>query len=135
MKKLLVSLLILLFVVSACSPATPAAVTEQPPAATQPQPAVEEPTAAVPEAPAPEEPAATEAVAEPPAAPPSAGPKEITIGLGTESYPQRGWMIETDDGFSLSYIGVLETLVKVDFDGQMVPSLAESWSQVDETTW
>lgn len=135
MKKLLVSLLILLFVVSACSPATPAPVTEQPPAATEPQPAVEEPTAAVPEAPAPEEPAATEAVAEPPAAPPSAGPKEITIGLGTEMYPQRGWMIETDDGFSLSYIGVLETLVQVDYDGQMVPSLAESWSQVDETTW
>jgi peptide/nickel transport system substrate-binding protein len=35
----------------------------------------------------------------------------------------------------MSYIGMLETLVKVDYDGNMVPSLAESWSQVDDTTW
>ncbi len=35
----------------------------------------------------------------------------------------------------MSYIGVLETLVKVDFEGIVVPSLAESWKQVDDTTW
>jgi len=72
---------------------------------------------------------------EPTAEPAPAGPKEITVGLGSESYPRLGWTIETNDGFSMSYIGMLETLVKVDYDGNMVPSLAESWSQVDDTTW
>jgi peptide/nickel transport system substrate-binding protein len=112
MKKLLVTLLVVLMTLTACQPAasTPVADDSSPAAAVEP-------------------------VVEATAAPVSAEPKEITIGLGQESYPQRGWAIETDDGFSMAYIGVLETLVKVDFDGKMVPSLAESWSQVDDTTW
>lgn len=114
MKKLLVLSLVLLIAVTACSPAVVAtnAPTEPGTVPTQ-APGVE----------------ATES----PVAP--TGPKTIVIGLGTESYPQRGWTIETDDGFSMTYIGILETLVKVDFDGNMVPNLAESWEQVDETTW
>ncbi len=130
MKKILFALLALILVLSACSTAT----TEPTEAVTEPEvvateetvvdEATEEPAAAT------EEPvvAATEE-------PAPAGPKRVVIGLGTESYPQRGWMIETDDGFSMSYMGVLETLVKVDYDGNMVPSLAESYIQVDELTW
>ena len=114
MKKLFVLVLVLMMALTACQPA--AAPTEAASGAES--------------APAGEAPAATEA-----AAPVAAEPKEIMIGLGQESYPQRGWQIETDDGFSMAYIGVLETLVKVDFDGKMVPSLADSWSQVDDTTW
>jgi peptide/nickel transport system substrate-binding protein len=119
MKKLFVILLVMLIALTACQTATP---TES----AAPTQAAGGPTAA----PAVEATAAN--TAEPAAA---AGPKELTIGLGQESYPQRGWAIETDDGFSLSYIGVLETLVKVDFDGNMVPSLAESYKQTDDTTW
>jgi len=136
MKKLLVILLAAMVVMTACAPvastvaptaaptepaAKPAEPTQQAaPAATQPPAA---PTAAPTTAP----------TVAPTAAP--AKPKEITIGLGQESYPRRGWTMETDDAFSMVYIGVLETLVKVDFDGQMVPNLAEAWSQVDDTTW
>ena len=115
MKKLIVILLVVLMTLTACQSATPA------PAANEAPAVAEQPSSG----------AATEAAAEPAAA----APKEITIGLGQESYPRRGWAIETDDGFSMSYIGVLETLVKVDFDGNMVPGLAESWTQVDDTTW
>ncbi len=67
--------------------------------------------------------------------PATSKPKEVTIGFDTAIYPHRGWAIETSDGFAMAYIGVLETLVKVDYDGNMVPFLAESWSQVDDTTW
>lgn len=135
MKKLLVILLVMLFIITACNPATPVA-NEPTAAATEEQVVAEEPTAAVPEPAATEEEVTTtEAAPEPTAAPVSTEPKEIIVGLGSESYPQRGWAMETDDSFSMSYIGMLETLVKVDFDGQMVPSLAESWEQVDDTTW
>jgi len=136
MKKLLVILLIMMVVLSACTTSAPTTAPAEPPAPTEPaaKPAEAEPTAAAP--------AATEAVAETPevaveptAEPAPAGPKEVTVGLGPESYPRRGWTIDTDDAFSMAYIGMLETLVKVDFDGSMVPNLAESWSQVDDTTW
>jgi peptide/nickel transport system substrate-binding protein len=115
MKKLLVILLVVLMGLTACQPAATSA------------PTANEATSAPEQAPTK---AAVEATV-----PPTAAPKEITIGLGQESYPRRGWTIETDDGFSMSYIGMLETLVKVDFDGNMVPGLAESWTQVDDTTW
>ncbi len=124
MKRLIFALLAFVLVLSACGGAaktttapitTPTTVaTEE--TATQP-PATEEPTA---------EPVIQHVTPE---------PKTLVVGLGSESYPRRGWTIETDDAFSMSYIGVLETLVKVDYDGDMVPSLAESWTQVDELTW
>ncbi|MEW6405314.1 MAG: ABC transporter substrate-binding protein, partial [Chloroflexota bacterium] len=111
MKKLLVTLLITLMILTAC---TPAATTE----------VVSEPA-----------PAGTEPAADVTAEPVSTEPKTLVVGLGSESYPRRGWTIDTDDAFSMSYVGILETLVKVDNDGNMVPSLAESWTQVDDTTW
>ena len=108
------SIMIMLVVASmlfvACAPAAP----EEP----MEEPAAEEPAA---EEPAAEEPAAEEPAAEEPAA----GPKTLTVAVGSESYHIRGWSIDTDDAFSMSYDGILETLVKVDYDGNMVPSLAE----------
>ena len=140
MKKLLFILLAVMVVITACAPAaTPVAPTTAPAAApTEPPAKPAEPTkeaASATQAPA--QPTAAPATAAPTVAPTAAPakPKEIMIGLGQESYPRRGWTMETDDAFSMVYIGVLETLVKVDFDGQMVPNLAESWSQVDDTTW
>ena len=55
--------------------------------------------------------------------------------LGEIFWPTAGYAIESDDSFNLVGWGVVETLVKVDFDGQMAPFLAESWTQVDDTTW
>lgn len=130
MKKIAPLLVVLFLLLSACSTPTPAVVqTAQPTTgggaenlpATE---AVAEPT--------------TAAAVEPttaPAAAPSAGPKTLVLGLGEESYPQAGWTLESDDAFDMSYIGIIETLVKIDYSGEIVPSLAESWSQVDETTW
>jgi peptide/nickel transport system substrate-binding protein len=118
------SIMIMLVVASMLFVACAPAASEEP----MEEPATEEPTT---EAPAAEEPA-TEA---PAAEEPAAGPKTLTVAVGSESYHIRGWTIDTDDAFSMSYYGILETLVKVDYDGNMVPMLAESWEQVDDTTW
>jgi peptide/nickel transport system substrate-binding protein len=132
MKKILFLMVIFTLLLSACGQATPSAETET--AATA---AITEETAAT------EESAATETVATETVAPEAvqeatptseAAPKKLTIGVG-DGYPRKGWMIESDDAFALTYYGIMETLIKVDFDGQMVPSLAETWSQVDDTTW
>lgn len=137
MKKMIFVLLAMLLVLSACSPAVTPEIPSQPTtAAVAPATAPVETTAAAVEATtAPVEPTAVavEPTAVPPAAP--AAPKKITIAFGPEDYPQRGWTIETDDAFSMVYIGVLETLAKIDYDGTLVPLLAESWKQVDDTTW
>ena len=79
--------------------------------------------------------AAEEPMEEPAEEPGAASLKTLTVGLGPESFHIRGWAPDTDDAFSMSYYGILETLVKVDYEGQMVPSLAESWEQVDDNTW
>jgi peptide/nickel transport system substrate-binding protein len=145
MKKMIFVLLAMLLVLSACGPAvTPtsaptAAVVQSTTAPAEPTAAPVEPTAAAPEPTAAaveptKAPEPTAAPVQPTEAPPAA-PKKIVVGLGAESYPRRGWTIETDDAFSMSYIGVLETLAKVDNEGNIVPSLAESWKQVDDTTW
>lgn len=55
--------------------------------------------------------------------------------LGSVFWPTAGLAIESDDASLLTGWGVTETLVKVDFDGQMVPNLAESWTQVDDMIW
>lgn len=65
--------------------------------------------------------------------PAPSGPKTVTYG--DLFWVDRGWAIETDDAFAMSRWGILEPLIKVDFDGNMVPNLAESWEQTDENTW
>lgn len=126
MRRILPFLLVMVLMLSACGPsATEAVQTPEPTAVPTEAEAVE--TSA---------PVQTEAVSAPTeAAVEPAQPKQLVMGFGSENYPMRGWMIDADDAFSLAYIGVLETLVKIDFDGQMVPNLAESWKQVDDTTW
>ena len=68
-------------------------------------------------------------------------PTPEPIGDGTKHivyarpfFPTVAMDISTDDAFSLAEFGILETLIKVDFDGNMVPWLAESWEQVDDNT-
>ncbi len=68
-----------------------------------------------------------------PAAAPATGPKHLTI---TETFwPDAGYAIESDDAFSLSAWGTTETLLMVDFDGQIKPLLAESWKRLDDLRW
>ena len=49
--------------------------------------------------------------------------------------PTAGWALETDDAFVLTRAGCLEALARVDFDGNLVPVLAESWQQISPTEW
>ena len=59
--------------------------------------------------------------------------KQLTISQ--VFWPAAGLAIETDDALSLSRWGVTETLLKVDYDGQIVPMLASSWEQVSPLEW
>lgn len=128
MRRILPLLIVLVLILSACSTPTPAPLTTEqtePDAQTE-EAAIETAESAEAEAVEPtEEPASSEPVE----------PKRLTFGFGQETYPMRGWTVDTDDAFSMAYIGILETLVKIDFDGQMVPNLAESWTMVDDLTW
>lgn len=49
--------------------------------------------------------------------------------------PQAAWATETDDAFKLSRAGCLETLVRYESDGNVVPGLATSWKQTAPTAW
>ena len=49
--------------------------------------------------------------------------------------PTAGWALESDDAFVLTRAGCLEALARVDFDGNLVPVLAESWQQISPTEW
>lgn len=60
-------------------------------------------------------------------------PKSITIS--EVFWPSSGFAIETDDARSLSRWGTVETLVKVDFDGQIAPMLASAWEQTSPLEW
>ena len=43
--------------------------------------------------------------------------------------------METDDTFTLTKVGCLEGLARLDFDGALVPALATGWEQVSPTEW
>lgn len=128
MRRILPLLIVLVLILSACSTPTPAPLTTE---QTEPDAQTEEAVIETAES------AEAEAVepTEEPASSEPAEPKRLTFGFGQETYPMRGWTVDTDDAFSMAYIGILETLVKIDFDGQMVPNLAESWTMVDDLTW
>ncbi|SVD81330.1 uncharacterized protein METZ01_LOCUS434184, partial [marine metagenome] len=49
--------------------------------------------------------------------------------------PEANWAMETDDAFALARAGCLESLVRIDFDAKLQPSLATSWKQSSPTTW
>lgn len=53
-----------------------------------------------------------------------------------ENFPPRaGFALETDDANVLSKAGCLEALTRIDFDGKLQPSLAQSWTQTAPDTW
>lgn len=53
-----------------------------------------------------------------------------------EQFPIRsGFALETDDASTLSRLGCLEPLTRIDFDGKLQPSLSTSWTQTSPTTW
>ena len=49
--------------------------------------------------------------------------------------PTAGWAMETDDTFTLTKVGCLEGLARLDFEGALVPALATGWEQVSPTEW
>jgi len=61
------------------------------------------------------------------------GPAKITVA--SPFAPANNGAIETDDSFLLAQTGVTETLIKIDFDGQVKPYLAEAWSLRDDSAW
>lgn len=61
------------------------------------------------------------------------GEKKLTTNV--VFWPDSGMAIESDSGSVMTGWGMAESLVWVDFDGQLAPLLAESWEQRDDTTW
>ncbi len=116
---------------------TSAAVSQSAPAATQ-APA---PTAAPAAAPAATAPTAAPAAAAPTAAPTAAtqpaasGGDDKEIFIVTPFAPSSNGAIETDDAGILMSAGATETMLKIDFDGQVKPYLAQSWSLSGDDTW
>ncbi len=121
-----------------CIAAIACSETESPAPAPAPQPT----SAASQSAPAPTQaPAATAAPATVAPAPTAAmqpaasenGVEEIFIV--TPFAPTSNGAIETDDAGILMSAGATETMLKIDFDGQVKPYLAQSWSLDDDNTW
>ena len=116
-----IAIALLFLLITACGEAEtePAAPAPQPTTAVVTQNAAAAPTA----------PAAAPIVATPTAATQAqaamseSGPAKITVAAPFA--PSNNGAIETDDSFLLSRAGVTETLIKIDFDGQVKPYLAE----------
>lgn len=68
-----------------------------------------------------------------PAEEPEAAAQILRVGI--QFAPDAGLAIESDDASILVRAGVVEGLVDADASGQPVPSLAESWERIDDTTW
>ncbi|MGW4968253.1 ABC transporter substrate-binding protein [Nonomuraea sp. NPDC004186] len=49
--------------------------------------------------------------------------------------PDSGYALETDDAFTLTRAGCLETLVAVDKDNHAQPALATEWKQTEPKSW
>ena len=109
----------------AASPAsqpTAAAVSGSAPAATQAPAAAVATATTAPVPTAASQPAASEG-----------GANEILIV--TPFAPSANGAIESDDAGILARAGAVETLLKIDFDGQIKPMLAQSWSIDDAGAW
>ena len=70
---------------------------------------------------------------QPPVVKSDTGPSKITTSAPFA--PSNNGAVETDDSFIVSRAGVTETLVKIDFDGEVKPYLADSWSLRDGNAW
>ena len=92
------------------------------------------PAAAAPQAqPAPTAAPATAVPTQAAVAEPDSGPTKFTVAAPFS--PSNNGAIETDDSFILSRAGATETLIRIDFDGQVKPFLADSWSLRDGNAW
>ena len=100
------------------------------------EPALQPTTPPVPNvAPASQPAAEPAAVAQPtaaPAEPPASMSESSSIAIVTPFAPTSNGAIETDDAGILVRAGALETLIKIDFDGEVKPFLAESWHLHDD---
>ena len=131
---------ILIMAAVACSDtqSEPAAPAQQPTSATASQSAratTQAPAATAAPTAAPAATAPTAAPTTAPAQPATSegGTKEIFIV--TPFAPSSNGAIETDDAGILMSAGATETMLKIDFDGQVKPYLAQSWSLSGDDTW
>lgn len=60
---------------------------------------------------------------------------EKAITINEVFWPSAGYAMESEDVFPLSRWGVIETLLQVDYEGNIVPMLASAWQQTSPTTW
>ncbi len=58
-----------------------------------------------------------------------------TLTVAMAFAPDSGLAIDTDDALTLADSGTVEGLVASDASGEAKPALAESWTQIDPTTW
>ncbi|MGO4738788.1 ABC transporter substrate-binding protein [Bosea sp. 2KB_26] len=58
-----------------------------------------------------------------------------TLTIGEVVNVVAGWDMASDDAYLGSRSGCYEGLTKVDFDGELKPSLATAWSQSSPTAW
>ena len=67
----------------------------------------------------------------------SGGPEEGNghIVYGEQFPPVAAWALETNDSYTLSRAGCLETLLQYEADGSLSERLATSWEQVEPTVW
>ncbi|MBF9235331.1 ABC transporter substrate-binding protein [Microvirga alba] len=63
----------------------------------------------------------------------NAGPKDMVVVH--YRLPASAYAMETADTYVLMRAGCLETLTKYAKDGRLAPSLAESWTQIDDNSW
>ena len=80
-------------------------------------------------------PAPTSASMAPTAEIAKSAPRQAKFTVAAPFHPMNNGAIHTDDAFILSRLGVTETLLKIDFDGQVKPFLAESWRLTDDGAW
>ena len=78
---------------------------------------------------------ATAVVAAPAATVAPATPAQANITVAAPFHPMSNGAIHTDDAFILSRLGVTETLLRIDFDGEVKPFLAESWELTGDSAW
>ena len=69
------------------------------------------------------------------AGPSGAGEGGGHLVYGEQFPPVAAWALETNDAFTLSRAGCLETLLEYEADGSLSERLATSWEQVEPTVW
>lgn len=58
-----------------------------------------------------------------------------TLTIADIFVPASNWALSSEDSYALVRAGCLETLTTTNFEMELVPSLAESWRQVEPKVW